>query len=308
MRALVTGGAGFIGSNLTRHLCAEGHDVIVLDDFSSSGRKTLDVKGVRLVNGSAGDAPLLQKLLSGVDVVFHLAATGIIKLSLENPPAYFENNLMNGIILLDAMRKKGVKKIVYSSSSGVYGEPERVPIREDDRKEPVNPYGASKFAFEHALSSYYHAFGIESASLRYFNVYGPGDRQHPVTRAVPQWIKAALRGEDVPVYWRLKQKKDYIFIDDVVRANLLAAEKATGAKIYNVGSGKGLFMHEIFSVLEKVLGRTLEKKHMGERAGDPSVLIADILRIQNDLGWKPTVGIEEGIRRTVEYYQRELGL
>lgn len=304
-RVLVTGGAGFIGSNLVSHLCKNGHETIVLDDFSSSGRKTFAVPGARVVNGSIGDAPLLLTLLSGVDVVFHLAATGIIKLSLENPPRYFGNNLMNGITLLDAMREKGVKKIVYSSSSGVYGEPERVPIRENDRKEPVNPYGASKFAFEHALSSYYHAFGIESVSLRYFNVYGPGDRQQPVTRAVPQWIQAALRNEDVPVYWRLEQKKDYVFVDDVVQANLLAAEKGRGAAVYNVGSGKGFFMYEVFAMLEKVLGRKLPKKHMGERAGDPSILIADISRIKKELGWKPTVGIEEGIRRTVEYYKRE---
>lgn len=308
MKALVTGGAGFIGSNLVKHLRAKEHSVIVLDDFSSSGRKTLDIQGVKLVSGSVGDSRLLEELLSGVDVVFHLAATGIIKLSLENPPAYFGNNLMNGLTLLDAMRKKGVKKIVYSSSSGVYGEPERVPIKEDDRKDPVNPYGASKFAFEHALSSYYHAFGIESVSLRYFNVYGPGDRQQPVTRAVPQWIQAALLHEDVPVYWRLQQKKDYIFIDDVVRANMLAAEKGKGAAVYNVGSGRGFFMYEIFAMLEKVLRRKLPKKHMGKRAGDPSVLVADISRITKELGWKPMVGLEEGIRRTVEYYQRELGL
>lgn len=306
MKALVTGGAGFIGSNLTAYLRGEGHDVIVLDDFSSSGRKTLDIKGVKLVKGSIGDSRLLGRLLSGIDVVFHLAATGIIKFSLENPPAYFKNNLLNGIALLDAMRKKGVKKIVYSSSSGVYGEPERIPIREDDRKEPINPYGASKLAFEHALSSYYHAFGIESVSLRYFNVYGPGDKQQPVTRAVPQWIQAALKNEIVPVYWNLQQKKDYVFIDDVVKANILAAAKGRGASVYNVGSGKGFVMREIFRTLEKVLGRELEAKNMGERAGDPSILVADIAKIKKELGWKPEVGLSIGLEKTVEYYKKVL--
>lgn len=304
MKCFVTGGAGFIGSNLTRYLCAEGHSVTVLDDFSSSGRATLEAPKARVVIGSVGNARLLDILLPGVDVVFHLAAMGVIKLSLENPPAYFENNLMNGITLLDAMRKNGVKKIVYSSSSGVYGEPERIPIREDDRKEPVNPYGASKLVFEHALSSYYHAFGIESVSLRYFNVYGPGDLQQPVTRAVPQWIQAALRDEAIPVYWRLKQKKDYVFVDDVIRANLLAAQKGKGCAVYNVGSGKGLFMHEIFSVLEEVLGRKLKKKHMGDRMGDPSVLVADISRIRKELGWKPRIGLDEGLRQTIRYYKK----
>ena len=308
MKVLVTGGAGFIGSNLVSRLCREGHEAIVLDDFSSSGRGTLNVRGVRLIRGEVSDEKLLRRLLTGVDIVFHLAAEGVISRSLANPPLFFKRNLMGGIALLDAMRKIGVRKIVYSSSSGVYGEPERVPIREDDRKEPVNPYGASKFAFEHALSSYYHAFGIESVSLRYFNVYGPGDRQQPVTRAVPQWIQTALKGEVVPVYWGLKQKKDYIFIDDVVRANMLAAEKGRGAAVYNVGSGKGLYMYEVFAALEKVLGRKLPKKDMGARAGDPSVLIADIGHIKKELGWAPTVDIVTGLRKTVAYYRKEMDL
>ncbi|MBI5045438.1 MAG: GDP-mannose 4,6-dehydratase [Candidatus Niyogibacteria bacterium] len=302
MKALVTGGAGFIGSNLVTYLCDKGHEVVALDDFSSSGRTEID-KRAKLVRGSIGDTQLLGKLLAGKDVVFHLAATGIIKISLENPPLYFENNFMNGIKILDAMRKTGVKKIIYSSTAGVYGEPKRVPIRENDVKEPVNPYGAAKFAFEHALSAYYHAFGIESVSLRYFNVYGPGDEQRPVTRAVPSWIKAMLAGRPVPMYWQGKQKKDYIFVGDVVRANLLAAEKGKGCRVYNVAGGKGFVMHDIFHKLEKIMGRTFEIKHMGDRAGDPTILIAHVGKIKKELGWKPEVTLEEGLCRAVEYYR-----
>src|SRR3989344_7286291 len=194
MRALVTGGAGFIGDTLVRHLCDEGHEVVVIDDLSSSGRTKIDSRA-KLIVGDIGNVKLLEKHISGKDVVFHLAALGVISLSLKDPERAFRDNLTYGVRVLEAMRKKGVKKIVYSSSSSAYGEPLRNPVREEDRKEPINPYGASKFTFEAALSAYAHSFGINSMALRYFNVYGPGDEQKPVTRAVPSWIQWALTGD-----------------------------------------------------------------------------------------------------------------
>ena len=209
MRALVTGGAGFIGSNLVKHLCDGGHEVVVIDDLSSSGRSEIDPRA-KLVVGDVGDRELVEKLLDKKDVVFHLAALGIISISLEKPEEAFRNNLMNGVRLLEAMRKKGVNKIVYSSSSSIYGEPKRNPVQEDDSKEPINPYGASKYTFEAALSAYAHSFGIGAIALRYFNVYGPGDEQKPVTRAVPSWIQWALTGDTVWIHWGGQQVKDYI--------------------------------------------------------------------------------------------------
>lgn len=305
MKFLVTGGAGFIGSNLVKYLCDRGHKVTALDDFSSSGRTKIDSRA-RLVRGSIGNQKLLEKLLIGVDVVFHLAATGIIKISLENPPLYFENNFMNGVRLLDAMRKRGVKKIIYSSTAAVYGEPKRVPIREDDIAEPVNPYGAAKYAFERALQSYYHSFGIQSASLRYFNVYGPGDEQQPVTRAVPSWIKWALTGDAIWTHWGGRQIKDYVFVEDVARANLLAASKVKGCKVYNVGGGVGRKMTDVAKTLQKVMKKKFKIIDRGERAGDPTVLIADISRIKKELGWEPKVSFEDGLKKTVAYYAQRV--
>ena len=305
MKALVTGGAGFIGSNLVKLLCDRGHKVIAIDDFSSSGRTKIDSRA-KLVRGSIGNQKLLEKLLTGVDVVFHLAATGIIKISLENPILYFENNFINGIKLLDAMRKRGVKKIVYSSTAAVYGEPKRLPIREEDVTEPVNPYGAAKYAFERALQAYYHSFGIQSASLRYFNVYGPGDEQQPVTRAVPSWIQWALTGDTIWTYWGGRQVKDYIFVEDVARANLLAAQKVKGCKVYNVGGGRGRKMTEVAATIQKAMKKKLKIINRGERAGDPTILIADVSRIKKELGCEPKVAFSAGLRRTIQYYDAKL--
>lgn len=302
MKALVTGGAGFIGSNLTKLLCGQGWDVTVIDDLSSSIERKF-CQRVKFFKGTIGNTDLLDKIVPGQDTVFHLAATGIIKLSLENPVLYFENNLINGIKLLEAMRKHNVEKIVYSSSSGVYGEPMRTPIKEEDTTNPINPYGAAKLAFEDALSSYAHSFGIDAACLRYYNVYGPGDEQRPATRAVPNWIKSALKAEPLTLFWGGQQKKDYIFVEDVARANLMAAEKCRGFNVYNVGSGKGIKMIDLARLLEKILGKKLEIKDGGDRPGDPHILIADISKIQRELNWQPMIGLEEGLTRTPEYYK-----
>ena len=303
MKVLITGGAGFIGSNLTKFLCDQGHEVTVIDDLSSAGHPPDEIdKRANMVVGNIGDDKLLDKLIPGKEVVFHLAAAGIIKLSLENPFFYFQNNVQNGVKLLEAMRRHGVDKIVYSSSSSCYGEPEKTPISEDHPLNPINPYGGSKIAFEHVLSAYYHSFGIKSVSLRYFNVYGPGDEQIPRTRAVPTWVANAVEGKSLPMYWEGKQKKDYIFVEDVARANLMAAGKCDGFRVYNVGSGNGIWMYDLAKVLEKVIGHKLEIKQMGERKGDPTVTVGDISKIKKELGWKPEVDLETGLKRTIEYY------
>ncbi|KKU94557.1 MAG: NAD-dependent epimerase/dehydratase [Parcubacteria group bacterium GW2011_GWA1_48_11b] len=306
MRALVTGGAGFIGSNLVKHLCDGGHEVVVIDDLSSSGRSEIDPRA-KLVVGDVGDRELVEKLLDKKDVVFHLAALGIISISLEKPEEAFRNNLMNGVRLLEAMRKKGVSKIVYSSSSSIYGEPKRNPVQEDDSKEPINPYGASKYTFEAALSAYAHSFGIDAMALRYFNVYGPGDEQKPVTRAVPSWIQWALTGDTVWIHWGGQQVKDYIYVDDVCRANIVAANsKLKGFHAYNVGGGVGRKMLDIAMTIKKIIGKDLKIVDKGARPGDPDTLVADISKITKELGWKPEVDLETGLKKTIEYYKERL--
>ncbi len=307
MKALVTGGAGFIGSTLVKYLCDHGYDVVVIDDLSSSGRTEIDPRA-KLIVGSIGNRKLLDQHMKGTDVVFHLAALGVISLSLKDPQAAFRDNLTYGVEVLESMRAHGVKKIIYSSSSSAYGEPERNPVREGDRKEPINPYGASKYTFEAALSSYAHSFGINAIALRYYNVYGPGDEQTPVTRAVPSWIQWALTGDTIWIHWAGEQIKDYIYVDDVAEANLLAAKSGlTGFHAYNVGSGIGRKMMEIARAVEKAVGKKLKIVDRGARPGDPHELVADISNIKKDLGWSPKMDLETGLKHTVAYYADRLG-
>jgi len=305
MKALVTGGAGFIGSNLSQLLCDEGHQVVVLDDLSSGHRQLVDQRA-ELVEGAIEDSKLLSEILPGIEVVFHLAATSTITYSLTNPRKYFENNFINGVILLEAMKKADVGKIVYSSSASSYGNSDERPLKENDLTEPINPYGASKYSFEHVLSSYHRCFGINSVSLRYFNVYGPNDEQKNNTRAVPKWVRAALQNKPLTLYWKGEQKRDYIFVRDIVLANLMAALNCNGFDVYNVGNGRGVWMKDIVKKLEEIVGRELTIEDAGERPGDPKFAMADISKIKEKLGWHPTIDLETGLKITVDYFKTRI--
>jgi len=299
MRILVTGGAGFIGSNVTQLLCDAGHSVVVLDDLSF-GHEELVCPRCQFVHGDVG-GPELPTAMKGVDAVMHFAASSIISRSFTEPEEYVHNNLVNGVRLLEAMREAGVRHLVFSSSASVYGEPKRIPIREDHPKRPLHLYGASKLAFENLLQGYYCAFGINSVSLRYFNAYGPGDLQEPVTRAVPRWIRAALSGQPLVMYWGGQQNRDYVFVEDIARAHMqvLGLE---GLRVYNIGSGDGMLMRDIASVLQEVLDEPLSVVDGGQRAGDPMRLVADISRIRREVGWEPQTGLRDGLVRTLSFY------
>lgn len=300
---LVTGGAGFIGSHVTELLCNRGYSVTVVDDLRCGHKKFVDRRAL-FRNHSIGDSKAMEKALEGIDVVMHLAASSIISVSYQKPLEYFENNLVNGITLLEAMRKMGVTKIIYSSTSSVYGEPAKIPTSEDMPTNPLHPYAASKLAFEYALQAYYYSFGIESVSLRYYNAYGPRDEQKPATRAIPMWIDAVLRNQPVPWHWQGRQIRDYVYVKDIAQAHLDVLE-LTGIHCFNIGSGKGVRMKDVFKTLEKIVGRKLKTKDMGQRKGDPMKSFADISKIRTAVGWIPKVSPEEGLAQTFAYYKRE---
>lgn len=301
-KILVTGGAGFIGSHVVEFLCDRGYKVIVID--RSIGSKKYTDKRARLLQFSLEDTNALESVLDGVDLVMHLAASSLISFSYLHPFEYFENNLMNGIKLLEAMKKKGVKKIIYSSTSSVYGQQKITPIEENALKKPLSIYAASKLAFEEALFSYYYSFGIESVTFRYFNVYGPRDEQKPRTRAIPMWIESILNNQPISWYWQGKQVRDYVYVKDIAQAHLDVLN-LKGIHYFNIGSGEGVVMRDILKALEKIIGRKLMTRDMGKRKGDPMKSFADISKIKTTVGWKPRVTLEEGLKETFKYYKNQ---
>jgi len=301
VRILVTGGAGFIGSNVARLLCDSGHAVTVLDNLSFGYRELVDPR-CRFLCGDLGDEDQLLEAMEGVDAVMHFAASSIIARSFADPMEYVRNNVLNGARLLEAMRRARVRHIVFSSSASVYGEPQRIPVPENDPKRPLHIYGASKLAFEDLLQGYYHAFGINSVSLRYFNAYGPGDLQEPVTRAVPRWVRATITDEPIVLYWQGQQYRDYVFVDDIARAHVQVLGME-GLNVYNLGMGHGILMRDVVSALQELVDKPLTIIDGGQRDGDPMRLVADISRIRSEVGWQPETGLREGLLQTVRFYE-----
>ena len=301
---LVTGGAGFIGSHVVELLCDKGYSVRVIDDLSFGYKKFVD-KRAMFIEASIADTTKLNKALRGVDAVIHLAASSIIATSISDPVKTFDNNIANSVLLLEAMRRNNVKKIIYSSSASVYGEPLKIPIPENHIKRPMQPYGASKAAFENILSGYFYSFGIESVSLRYFNAYGPRDDQQPVSRAVPMWVKSILRGEPVKTYWQGKQIRDYVFVKDIAAAHL-AVLRLSGCYVFNIGSGAGVKMANILKGIIKITKTKPVIIDKGERAGDPMRLVADTSLIKKAVGWKPQYSLKDGLKKTIEYYAQNI--
>ncbi len=304
MKLFITGGAGFIGSHVVQRALAAGHAVTVFDNLSHGYRALVDPRA-HWVEGDLASPAALAKALAGHDAVIHLAATSIIQQTIADPAGAYTNNLTNGLNLLEAMRQTGVLKLINSSTAAVYGEPERVPVHESDRKRPITPYGASKYAFEIALGAYHACYGLESVSLRYFNAYGPRDEQQPRTRAVPKWIAACLRQQPIEVYWQGRQYRDYVYAGDIAEAHLRVLP-LTGCQAFNVGSAQGVYMADVLEIIGELTGSTPRLTDLGERPGDPSKLVADTTALQQATGWRPPTPLRDGLRRTVAYYRRSL--
>ncbi|MER6580537.1 UDP-glucose 4-epimerase GalE [Nonomuraea sp. NPDC001023] len=295
MRLLVTGGAGYVGSVVAAQLVEAGHEVTVLDDLST-GHEDAVPEGAAFVRESITNA---HDALDGMDAVLHFAAKSLVGESVQQPGRYWASNLGGTLALLDAMRDKGVRRIVFSSTAATYGEPERSPIEEDDPTRPTNPYGASKLAVDTALSAYAGVRGLGAVSLRYFNVagaYGRFRERHTVeTHLIPNVLKVATGERDsVSVFGTDYPTadgtcvRDYIHVGDLARAHLLALEAVAEGehKIYNLGSGTGFSVQEVISVCREVTGHEIPVVVGDRRPGDPAVLVASSARIQRDLGWK----------------------
>jgi len=301
MKILVTGGAGFVGSRVAEFLLRAEHTVTVFDNLTTGTRSAVPERA-ELVEGDLTDSVAVSAAVQGNDAVIHLAAQALVPESVENPQKAFDINLVGGFNLIEAMRKHGVTRIVHSSTAAVYGTPERVPIQEDDRKLPINPYGSTKLAFEALLHSYHAAYGFNVTMFRYFNPYGPTEMHEPETHAVPNFINAALNGTPVPLYWKGEPVRDFFFVDDIARAHVMGLER-DGYNIYNLGSGDGVKVGDVVETIFELTGSRAEIADLGERPGDPMQLFADTSKVQRELGWKPEVSIEEGLRQTIEAFK-----
>ncbi len=303
MKVLITGGAGFIGSHICRLLLDEGHQVLVFDNLSQGYQKLID-KRASFVKGDLSDQKLLEKSLKGCDGVIHMAALVLVNESVEKPLLYAQNNILGTISLLEAMKNSGVRKIIFSSSCVVYGNPKSLPVKEDDPIMAFNPYGATKVASENFISSYRELHGFDATLLRYFNPYGPNEMHEPETHAVPLFIKAALSKKPIPLYWKGECIRDFIYVEDLARAHI-AVLNLSGFNIFNVGTENGIKVIELLKTIEEVLGYKLRIEDLGERAGDVMATFASSAKLKKATCWKPQVSLKEGIKKTVEYFKEK---
>ena len=308
MRLLVTGGAGYIGSIVAQRLVARGDAVTVLDSLDRGHRDAVP-EGADFVQADLLDLDAVRAALaSGFDGVLHFAALALVEESVAHPERYYRGNVVGTLNLLDAMREAGVARIVFSSTCATYGEPETVPISEDEPNTPVNSYGNSKLAVDRMLADEARAHGLAAVSLRYFNVAGAseplGEDHEPETHLIPLILQAAagtrehisIFGTDYPTPDG-SAVRDYIHVDDLARAHVLALEKAQPGRhdIYNLGSGTGYSVREVIDAVRRVTGRELEVREQERRPGDPPQLVAANAKAREGLGWTPERSLEDMI-------------
>lgn len=309
---LVTGGAGFIGSNIVRRLVSDGRSVRVLDDLSTGRldniRDLLD--DVEFIRGDIRDPKTVQKAVKGVRNVLHLGALPSVPRSVQDPITSNQVNACGTLRMLMASRDAGVARFVFSSSSSVYGETPVLPKRESMTPSPLSPYAVQKLTGEHYCRVFHGLYGLETFCLRYFNVFGP--RQNPASQyaaVIPLFIKAVCENKPPTIYGDGKQSRDFTFVDDVVRANIAccrASRKAAGG-VYNVARGDRVSLLELLRLLEKITGRKVKPRHEAPRPGDVRHSQADSALAKKFLGWTAQVTFEEGLRRTVAYFSNQGG-
>ncbi|PYN57830.1 MAG: LPS biosynthesis protein WbpP [Candidatus Rokuibacteriota bacterium] len=306
---LVTGGAGFIGSHLVQRLLTDGARVRVLDNFSTGTRGNLAFakplqRRLTVVRGDIRSLATVIRAARGTRVIFHQAAMRSVPRSVKDPLGANANNVNGTLNVLEAARRCRVPRVVYASSSSVYGARPELPKREDQPPAPVSPYAVSKAAGEQYAAIWTHLYGVETVGLRYFNVFGP--RQDPKSEyaaVIPRFILWGLRGRPLEVHGDGNQSRDFTYIDNVVEANLLAARaRDAGGEAFNVGCGSRVSLLEIVARLEAILGRSLQRKHTPARSGDVPHTLADVSKAKRLLGYEPLVDFDEGFRRTVDYF------
>lgn len=308
---LVTGGAGFIGSHIVEALVRRGDRVRVLDNLSTGFRSNIEPFGdaVELVEADLVDAEAVARAVAGVDCVFHEAALASVPLSVDHPLRTHAACATGTVTLLDAARRAGVRRVVYASSSALYGDRPGSPKRETDLPAPISPYGAAKLAAEYYCGAFSATFPIETVALRYFNVFGPRqDPKNPYAAVIPIFLTAILSGQSPVIFGDGTQSRDFTYVADVVQANLLAADAPDAAnRAMNVATGRSISLLELLAGLNEVLGTKIAPTFAPPRPGDIHESTADIALAREFLGYAPGVPLIEGLRRSIDYYRRVVG-
>jgi nucleoside-diphosphate-sugar epimerase len=309
---LITGVAGFIGSNIAHALIQNGEEVRGIDNFSHGRWNNISdiIRRFDFREADITDERAIRSACDGMDYVLHQAALGSVPRSLADPVATNNANVAGTLNVLEAAREAGVKRVVYASSSSVYGNTPTLPKREHMPLNPISPYAVSKCAGELYCQSFYNVLGVENVCLRYFNVFGP--RQHPTSQyaaVIPKFIRQMLGGERPTIFGDGKQSRDFTFIDNVVSANLLAchspAHKVCG-RAFNIAAGKNFSLNELYSLLQQIIGCHTPPSYAPERDGDVRDSLADTTEAREALGYRMLVGFREGLQKTVEWYKSEI--
>jgi len=307
---LVTGGAGFIGSHLTEALLREGHRVRVLDDFSTGKRENLifdkEYPSLEITEGDTCHLALCQRAMKDMEYVFHQAALPSVQRSVEDPLGSNAVNVGGTLNILFAAREETVKRVIYASSSSIYGDTPTLPKHEEMLSHPLSPYALQKYIGEQYCRLFYQLYGLETVSLRYFNIFGPKQDPNSIYSAViPKFIDALLQGSPPIIFGDGEQSRDFTYIENVVQANLLAmsAEHLHGEAI-NIACAERTSLNQLLNVLRKILGSKLSPVYEEPRKGDVRHSLADIRKGKEILNYEPKVGVELGLKKTVEFFQK----
>lgn len=306
MRVLVTGGAGFIGSNVAAHLVEKGHDVRVLDDLSTGDHRNLSSLNVELVEGDVRDRRVVRRTVEGVEVVFHLAArVGNVR-SLEEPWLDAEVNVLGSINVLESAKAAGVRRFVYSSSAATFGELMMMPIAESHLQDPTSPYGVSKLAGEKYARCYGKVYAMNVVCLRYFNVYGINQRYDAYGNVIPIFMERLLGGLPLTIYGDGEQTRDFVNVRDVAYANYLAAITDVGSGVYNIGSGTEITINRLAEVIQEASGlKAARLDYLTPRPGEVRNCCADITKAAAELGFKPRVDFGSGLREYCDWFLKD---
>jgi nucleoside-diphosphate-sugar epimerase len=309
MKTLVTGGGGFIGSHLAAHLAELGHDIRILDNFASGQRSNMLAlpDDVELIEGDIQSYERAHNAVTGCDIVFHQAALPSVPRSVQDPLTSNATNITGTLNVLLAARDAGVRRVIFASSSSIYGSSPEMPKREDVLPLPISPYAAAKMACEGYCRSFAEVYGLETVALRYFNVFGP--RQDPRSEyaaAVPKFINELMAGESPTVFGDGEQSRDFAYVQNIVEANVLAMDaQGVAGQVFNVACGEAVTINQLLDELRILLDTDIEADYVAPRPGDVRHSLADISRARTALDYAPSVHLREGLRRTVEHFRQE---